>query len=143
MRYTRNKDGTRLFKMGEFLTAQNIQSFFSRKSSKLRHRQPEDDPESLMDDLAAAEEQQAYESTRAQVIREVQLSHPIVFDTYNLCNIHKAGNMRQLSVAMLRAACEHFDLDVGCICTGRLKAPYISLLKNLVSTCDCCLLTSQ
>lgn len=143
MRYTRNKDGARQFKMSEFLTAQQIQSFFSRKSSKLRHKQPEDDPESVMADLAAAEEQQAYENTRALVIREVQLSHPIVFDTYNLCNIHKAGKMRQLSVAMLRAACEHFELDVGSVRTGRLKAPYISLLTNLVSTCDCCLLTSQ
>ena len=142
MRYARNKDGTRQFKMIEFMTPQQIQSFFSRQSSKLRHRQPEDDPESQTD-LAAAEEQQAYDSTRALVIREVQLSHPIVFDTYNLCTMYKAGKMRQLSVAMLRAACEHFDLSVEGIRTGRLKAPYISLLKDLISTCDCCLLTSQ
>ena len=143
MRYTRNKDGTRQFKMSEFMTPQQIQSFFARQSSKLRHRQPEDHPESQTDDLAAAEEQQAYDSTRALVIREVQLSHPIVFDTYNLCTMYKAGKMRQLSVAMLQAACEHFDLSVEGIRTGRLKAPYISLLKDLISICDCCLLTSK
>ena len=143
MRYTRNKDGTRQFKMSEFMTPQQIQSFFSRQSSKLRHRQPEDDPESQTDVLAAAEEQQAYDSTRALVIREVQLSHPTVFDTYNLCTMYKAGKMRQLSVAMLQAACEHFDLSVEGIRTGRLKAPYISLLKDLISICDCCLLTSK
>ena len=107
MRYARNKDGTRQFKMSEFMTPQQIQSFFSRQWSKLHHRQPEDDPESQTDDLAAAEEQQAYDSTRALVIREVQLSHPIVFDIYNLCTMYKADKMRQLSVAMLRAACEH------------------------------------
>ena len=139
MRYARNKDGTRQFKM----TPQQMQSFFSMQSSKLRHRQPEDDPESQTDDLAAAREQQSYNSTCALVIREVQLSHPIVFETYNLCTMYKAGKMRQLTVAMLRAACEHFDLSVEGIRTVRLKAPYISLLKDLISTCDCCLLTSK
>ena len=143
MRYARNKDGTRQCKMSEFMTPQQIQSFFSMQSSKLRHRQPEDDPESQTDDLAAAKEQQSYNSTCALVIREVQLSHPIVFETYNLCTMYKAGKMRQLSVALLRAACGHFDLSVEGIRTVRLKAPYISLLKDLISTCDCCLLTSK
>lgn len=75
--------------MSEFLTAQQIQSFFSRRASKLRHRLPEaeGEQEDQSDDLEAAEEQQAYDNTRALVIREVQLVHPIVFDRYNLCSL--------------------------------------------------------
>ena len=57
MRYARNKDGTRQFKTNEFLTPQQIQSFFSGKSSKLRHRETEDYVERQNDDLSAAEEQ--------------------------------------------------------------------------------------
>ena len=142
MRYARNKDGTRQFTSGEFLSAQQIQSFFSRKSSRLHHTHPEGDLESQTDDLAAGEEQQAYDNTRGLVLREVHLPHPIVFDTYNLCNMHKNGKLNKLSVAMLRAACEHFDLNVEGI-TARLKAPYISLLQSLVLSCDCCPPASQ
>ena len=68
-----------------------MQSFFSRKSSKLCHRVHEDDLDAENDDLVVAEDQQA---THALIIREVQLLHPIVFDTYNLCDMHMAGMMR-------------------------------------------------
>lgn len=138
MRYARKEDGSRQFKMSEFLTAQQIQSFFSRRASKLRHRLPEGEQEDQSDDLEAAEEQQAYDNTRALVIREVQLVHPIVFDRYNLCSLYKAGKLRQLSVAMLRSACEYFDLNTEDIRTRRTwKAPYISLLEDFIAKCDC------
>ena len=45
MRYARNQQGAKLFKVDEFLTAQQIQSYFSRRASKLRHSHS-DDPES-------------------------------------------------------------------------------------------------
>ena len=44
--------------------------------------------------------------------------------------------MQQLSVAMLRSICEHFDIDVGNI-KGRQKAPYLSLLGESLESCDC------
>ena len=46
MRYARNERGERRFKVDEFLTAGQIQSFFSRTAAKLRHTAtPEDDEE--------------------------------------------------------------------------------------------------
>ena len=37
MRFAKKADGSRLFTSGEFLTTQQVQSFFSRLASKLRH----------------------------------------------------------------------------------------------------------
>ncbi|CAB3991413.1 Hypothetical predicted protein [Paramuricea clavata] len=61
------------------------------------------------DDIAAAEEEQACEDIRTLVLSEVQLRHPIVFDTYNLC---KESKLNKLSIPMLRNVCDHFDINM-------------------------------
>ena len=55
---------------------------------------------------------------------------------YRLCNLHGSGKLRQLSLAMLLSICEHFDIYAGNI-KARRKAPYLSLLEELLELCDC------
>ena len=43
MRYAKNAEGNRLFTRSEFLTTQQVQSYFPRQDGKLRHQQAEDD----------------------------------------------------------------------------------------------------
>ena len=62
MRFAPNNEGTRLFTVPEFLTARQIQSFFSRRAGKLR-RQGQLTGRGT-DDIAAAEEEQAHEDIR-------------------------------------------------------------------------------
>ena len=50
--------------------------------------------------------------------------------------MHGLGKLRQLSVAMIRSICEHFDIDVGNI-KGRLKAPFLSLLEEFLELYNC------
>ena len=128
MRYARNDEGRRQFTVNEFLTAQQVQSFFSRRASRLR--------QVTTDDREAAEDSEAYDELRTLVLREVQLCHPIVYDTLNLCEINRKGKLNQLTVAMLRTVCEHFEMDVKEI-TYRRKAPYLSMLKELLESCHC------
>ena len=56
MRYARNKDGTRKYEVSEYLSSQRVQSFFLRKLSRLRHREPEDDLDAENDDFVVAED---------------------------------------------------------------------------------------
>ena len=56
-----------------------------------------------------AEEEILHVNVHTVVLVEVELRHPIVFDTFNLSDMHKVGKLRQLSVSMLRSICEHFD----------------------------------
>ena len=109
---------------------------FSRRASKLRHSHS-DDPEPEQDeDVLAAEEELAHQNVRTVILDEVALRHPVVFDIFNLCDMHGSGKLRQLSVATLRSICEHFDIDVENI-KGRRKAPYLSLLGEFLESCDC------
>ena len=79
----------------------------------------------------ATEEEIVHENVCAVVLKEVGIRHPIVFNTFNLCDMHKAGKLRLLSVFMLRSICEHFDIEVMNI-KGQRKAPYLSLLGELL-----------
>ena len=55
--------GGRRITLDEFLTPQQVQSFFSRMAAKLRNRQ-----EVLEEDTTAAEDQAAFSSTRADIV---------------------------------------------------------------------------
>ena len=63
MRYTRDDNGQRRFKVDEFLTAQQTQGYFSRSSAKLRLAkapQPVDDTSIDGNDAQTAQEEEVY-----------------------------------------------------------------------------------
>lgn len=132
MRYAKDEAGSRRFTLDEFLTPQQVQSFFSRMAAKIRNRQEE----VLEEDTTAAEDQAAFSSTRADILENCQLTHPIVYDSFNLRALYACNGFKKLSVNMLRLTCEYFDLDVCNIPRSR-KAPYIELISSLVLTCTC------
>ena len=84
MRFAKKADGSRLFSSDDFLTTQQIQSFFSRLASKLRHAVEVNDS-----DIRATQEEQEYHETRQAVLDEVQLQHPIAYDNLNLFELNK------------------------------------------------------
>ena len=98
MRYARTADGERLFTRSEFLTTQQVQSYFSRQAGKLRNQSTEDERR----DHDAAAEQQQYWDTREQILREVQLQHPITYDNIDLCEMYHASSLNKFSVNMLQ-----------------------------------------
>ena len=72
MRYAKDEAGSRRFTLDEFLTPQQVQSFFSRMAAKIRNRQEE----VVEEDTTAAEDQAAFSSTRADILENCQLTHP-------------------------------------------------------------------
>ena len=92
MRFAKKKDSSRLFSSEEFLTTQQMQSFFSRLASKLRHA-----VEVGNSDIKAAQEEQEYHENRQAMLDQVQLQHPIAYDSLNLCKLNKKGRMKALS----------------------------------------------
>ena len=133
MRYAKSDDGSRRFSVNEFLTPQQIKSYFSRAAAKLRSGKPRNNDEN---DAKAIEDQAAYSSTREVVIKECQITHPVIYDTYNICDMCAANKLKTLRIAMLRLICNHFDLDIDGISETR-KAPFIKLISELVASCSC------
>ena len=132
MRFAKKSDGSRLFSSGEFLTTQQVQSFFSRLASKLRHAVEVSDS-----DIRAAQEQQEYHETRQAVLDEVQLQHPIAYYNLDLYELNKKGCMKTLSLGILKSICDF----LGASADGfhpRRKAEYLSVLRDVVKRCSGC-----
>ncbi|KAL9962222.1 hypothetical protein ACROYT_G031304 [Oculina patagonica] len=68
MRYARKENGQRLFQVDEFLTAQQIQGYFSRTAAKLKHATSQSAHVTDDNDLLAAQEEEAFTSARASIL---------------------------------------------------------------------------
>lgn len=137
MRYSKDSEGKRLFTVDEFLTPQQIKSYFSRMAAKIKSGKAGDAQDAAVDDELAADEEQNYADARESILNQVQLEHPIVYDTYNVCSMVISNKLsKQLSVSVLRTMCEYFDLPVNQIKVHR-KEPYVTLIKELVQFCSC------
>ena len=131
--HARGNDGERLFSSDEFLTSQQISSFFSHLATKKSLLDKDDTEEN---DDEAAEFESSLEDLTNQVRREVSLQHPIVFDCHNMCDLVKQGKLNKFSIKMLKRLCEHFDLDVSHI-TVRRKRPCVDKLSTFCCNCLC------
>ncbi|KAL9963761.1 hypothetical protein ACROYT_G027299 [Oculina patagonica] len=132
MRFAKKANGSRLFSKDEFLTAQQIRSFFSRTAAKLRNAVATTD-----EDIRAVEVEQEFCDARQVVLDDVQLRHPIVYDNLNLCDMHKKGRMKALSIAMLETVCEFFGVSTDGFIATR-KAEFLFSLEEIVKGCSCC-----
>jgi len=79
MRYGRRDNGEWHFNEEEVLTAQQIQSYFSRTAAKLKHAVTTQSGHDSIDDndSQAAQEQEAYSSARLAVLHQCELLHPL------------------------------------------------------------------
>ena len=87
MRRARKVDGSFLFDSSEYLTAKQIGGFFSRLAIKRRAAQVGEskvEGEVEEDELEAQVEEEGIETLVRNIIDEIGVIHPIMFDTYDL-----------------------------------------------------------
>jgi len=114
MRYARRNNSEWCFDVEEFLTAQQIQSYFSRTAAKLRHAVTAQSGHDSIDDndSQATQEQEAYSSAHLAVLHQCELLHPIVCDTLNICFLYSSNKLTKLRVAQLRLICSYYNMDI-------------------------------
>ena len=117
MRRALDSDGKRLFRPSEFLTVQQITSYFDRLAAKRRH--------------------QVVATAREEILSEIEVEHPIVFDQYKLCALVVNNSLKNLKMGLLEMLCEKLELEVSTQSGRRKKAPYIAALSDLVAVCSC------
>lgn len=105
MRRSSGPDGNRLFRVSEFLTAQQVSSFFSRIAAKSRNNIPMDD------DIRAFEEESNFSTSHQQILSHFQMEHPIVYDQYNNCALVSKGTLTNMKLGLLQSLCEKFELE--------------------------------
>lgn len=103
MRSAKDESNERLFTRAEWLSKTQIQGFFSRLAAARRKLQgvigmsedQEDDVECLQED---SERQELMEMLNSQI----NVSHPICYDTYDLCERYHSNTLNKFDVAMLK-----------------------------------------
>ncbi|KAI8493831.1 hypothetical protein Bbelb_281780 [Branchiostoma belcheri] len=133
MRKACDSQGQRLFRVTEFLTSQQVSSYFSRLAAK--RRKTAADAEDEQQDAAMIEHINS--NIQQGVLNDVQLSHPIVYDTYNLCDFSKRGDLYELGITLLRSICEHFDIDVSTVTDRRRKSAFVAKIQEFLRFCPC------
>ena len=136
----RDETGKHIFSSAEFLTAKQITSCFSRLAPKqnlgVHLHMPVVSFEEEEEDGEAVNIETAFCELRGHVMANVQPTHPICFQSYNLCHMMSNSKLSSFSITMLKDICEYFLIDTEDITTKR-KAPYISRLENFLKQCSC------
>ena len=65
-----------------------------------------------------------------------QNAHPIVYNSFNICELVQKSKLSSFSIKMLQEICSSFGLDISNIKIKR-KQPYINILRDLVKGCKC------
>ena len=136
MMSARDENCDRLFTSNEFLTAQQIASYFSRLASKRALRSSHSSQCESDDEIAEAE--MVFSDLRGKVLENIQPVRPISFEHYNLCELMDQAKLSKFAVSVLYKICEHFEIPTGDI-KGRKKAPYLSRIEQFLKQCSCCL----
>ena len=129
MRHALGPDGVRLFKVSEFLTPQQISSYFSRGAAKIRQQLPNDA------DIRGSKEEDNFARAR-ETAMAITLQHPITFDQYNICAMAKDGSLERLKLSMLQRICQKLELEMPPRPIRRKKI-YIDLFEKAVTNCTC------
>ena len=134
MRRTRGSSGERLFRVSEFLTTQQVASFFSRMAAKTKQQTipgaTTSDP-----DISAMEDEENFSKAKEAVMDALHVQHPVSYDQYDICTLVKEKKLAKLKLGVLKVMCENLSIPVPP--DRRRKAPYISVLENLVKNCSC------
>ncbi len=137
MRKAQHADGTLRFQNDEYLTSKQISSFFSRLASKksVPDTNTSDDDGEEDEQLSAMKESE-FHQMRLDILNEISINHPILYDAYNICELASRNKLTKFSISMLKQICAQFDLDTSGVKQTR-KKPYIDILTNLVKSCSC------
>ena len=137
MRKVKGENGERLFSREEWLTKAQIQGFFSRLSSSRRRRAGPSlstAVEDKSDEELIDEEEVSHMTTVESVVAEIGLTHPIVYDIYDLCDYVKKEKLNYFTVSMLKEIYTFFELPFK---SRDSKAVLTSKIKEMAHECQC------
>ena len=136
MRKARNSDGSLLFVSDEYLTSQQITSFFLCMAAKKSIQDPLTSDDDDDDDLVSAMAEKEFDQVRKEIMNEIAIQHPIIYGSYNICQMTLTSKLSNFSIAMVQDICKQFEINTSSI-KQRRKKPYVDLLQELVRSCTC------
>ena len=95
MRNARDEENNRRFSREEWLTQNQIKSYFSRLASAKRKGQQTDDVDDRaeLEDILGEQEENSRQLLINSIIEKIGLRHPICYDVYDLCEYCKSSKL--------------------------------------------------
>lgn len=109
MRIARDENNQRRFSRSEWLTANQIKSFFSRLASARKKKQNCLTPFEEMED----HDNDAMDDQVEDILDQLGLQHPIMYDVHNLCDIYSKGNLNLFNITVLKDICRFFEIPIN------------------------------
>lgn len=69
-----------------------------------------------------------------KVNKQLNVSHPICYDTFDLCERYHSNTLQEFSVAMLKTICSHFEIPFK---SRDKKKVLIDKLSEMITECEC------
>ena len=96
-------------------------------------RDTEEDDDSA-EEWACELDEEHLRETGESVLGKVGLTHPILYDIYDLCTFTREVKLPTFKVNMLKEIYTHFDLPFP---SRDTKAVLVTKLKEMISECSC------
>ena len=103
-----DENNEKIFSRNDWLTKTQIRNFFSGLAASRRKQQWANSATSIDEDvnddlelLESIEEQNENEEIFQEVVDEISLKHPIVYDVYNLCEYYANAKLAKFNMQML------------------------------------------
>ena len=131
MRRVKHSDGSNIVDKCDYLTPLQIAGFFSRLSAKKTYsvEQSSEEEESERSELIT---ETPNEEMSNEVTKTLALQHPIMCETYNICEIVGQSRLAKFLIRTLQNICTAFELDVASM-TGKRKQPYMEIIEGVVA----------
>ena len=117
------------------LTPLQIAGFFSRLSAKKTYSVEQSSEEEGLERNELITEK-AFEEMSNEVTKALALQHPIMYETYNICEIVGQPRLAKFSIRTMQNICAALELDVASM-TGKRKQPYMEIIEGIVARCGC------
>ncbi len=115
MRKARNPDCSSMFDSSEYLTPKQIKSFFSRLAKKRKEAKADSSEDEMEQDEEARLNERRLEELTVNVMNEIGLIYPIMFESYNLCELAACSKLSKFSISMLQEIYVYYEHDTSSI----------------------------
>ena len=78
--------------------------------------------------------EKAIEKMSNEVTKALALQPPIMYRTYNICEIVGQSRLAKFWIRTLQNMCSALELDVASM-TGKRKQPYMEIIEGVVARC--------
>ncbi|CAB3977712.1 Retrovirus-related Pol poly [Paramuricea clavata] len=144
MRHAKLQNGDRRFSREDWLNKSQIKSFFSRITAARRKQSQlgtqisidpdDDDLDEWLDEVEVVEGANERNAIMNDVLSEIALQHPIIHDTYNLCELRQRNELKNFNVKMLKEICSELEVQYK---SRDTKMIILDKLATELSKCTC------